>query len=96
MSHKWVGAEIIPIDYGSGFALYLTMECADYGCYDVRTIGPANDMDGGPNDVGPMVATTMYTSIDGHQRAATPKERAEALALAARWNFQVPGLKVSL
>ena len=53
-------------------------------------------MDGGPNDVGPMVATTMYTSIDGHQRAATPKERAEALALAARWNFQVPGLKVSL
>ena len=80
MSHKWVEPEIVPVDIDGSIALYLTLECADVGCYAVRTIGAANAPDGGPNDVGPMI-----TSTDDHQRATTPKERAQALAACWVW-----------
>ena len=75
--HKWVEPHIFSGDLDGGIILYLTLECAD--CDAVRTIGPANAPDGGPNDVGPMITTT-YTSTDDHERASNLKERAQALA----------------
>ncbi len=77
ISHKWVEPQIVPVDLDGSIALYLTLECAN--CDAVRTIGPANAPDGGPNDEGPMDTSTTDARRT-HQRAVTPKERAQALA----------------